>query len=129
MTLTLTVGTTIYHWALVRQDDRVAPREQVILGTKSEISTGKGGYAACYSFNYEGRKYSGDENHHSRLSSSDTVAVYFDPDDPTTNSLTEFRVKSGRDHGTMISFGFASVGFAVILALFLAIKRSKEKQE
>jgi hypothetical protein len=123
--LGMSAGFTIYNWFLVRQDERIAPKERVALGSIYKSTNGRGGPHVYYSFDVDGKSYRGDEgvgrypiNH---------VAVYFDPSDPTTNTITEYRLKRKQDHSIMIGCSYASEGLAAILVLVLWAKKSKNK--
>jgi hypothetical protein len=125
--LVMSTGFTAYNWFLVRQDERIAPKEQVALGSIYKSTNGKGGPRVFYSFLYVGKNYHGDDGVARESVLSNHVAVYLDPDDPATNTLTEYRLKSKQDHQMMIGCGYASEGLAVILALVLWTKRSRTK--
>ncbi len=125
--LSMSTGFMTYNWFQVRKDERIAPNEKVALGSIYKSTHGKGGPRVFYSFSYDGKEYHGDDSvaYGSVLSSH--VAVYLDPNDPATNTLTEYRSKSAFDHKIMIGCGYASEGLAGILALVLWIKRSKKQ--
>ena len=125
--LAMSTGFTAYNWFLVRQDERIATKEQVALASVYKSTDGKGGPRVFYSFLYDGEKYQGDDGVARGSILSNHVAVYFDPEHPATNTLTEYRLKSKKDHRMMIGCGYASEGLAVILALVLWIKRSSKK--
>jgi hypothetical protein len=54
----------------------------------------------------------------------ETVVVYLNPDDPATNSLSEYRVKAADDQQYMIVFGVASAIVAAILTRTWANEKS-----
>jgi hypothetical protein len=91
--LVMGTGFTAYNWFLVRQDERIAPKEQVALASIYKSTDGKGGPRVFYSFLYDGEKYQGDDGVARGSILSNHVAVYLDPDDPATNTLTEYRFK------------------------------------
>jgi hypothetical protein len=125
--LAMSTGFAAYNWFLVRQDERIAPKEQIALGSIYKSTNGRHGPRVYYSFSYEGKEYHGSESVAYGSVIGKYVAVYLDPNDPTTNTLTEFRLKSASDHKMMIGCGYASEGLAVILAFVLWIKRSKKQ--
>jgi hypothetical protein len=112
--LVMSIGCGVHQWFLVQQDEEIAPREQNVRGTVYEVIHGKG-YTAHYSFTYEGQQYFGSETTGPDQSVRDTT-IYFDPTDPSTNTLTEYRIKREKDHSTMFYCGYASVGLAAALA-------------
>jgi len=123
--LSMSIGFAIYNWFLVRQDERIAPIERVALGSIYKSTDGRGGPHVYYSFEVDGKTFRGDEgvgkyaiNH---------VAVYFDPSDPATNTITEYRLKREQNRSMMIGCGYASGGLAVILVLVLWIKKPEKK--
>jgi hypothetical protein len=124
--LVMSISFMIYNWFLVRQDEAIAPREQVVLGSIYRTSHWKQG-TAFYSFTYAGRKYHGREMVRPDQLCLCDVAVYLDPAHPSTNTLVEYRHKSRQDHSMMIGCGYASGGLGVILAFVLWIKNSKMK--
>jgi len=122
--LVMSAGFMVYNWFLVRQDEAIAPRQQVVLGSITAIHHGKSD-TASYSFTYEGREF-----HGSQIVSPDqyfgSVAVYFDSAHPSTSSLVDYRRKAKLDHSLMVGCGYTSVGLAVVLAFVLYLKKAKE---
>jgi hypothetical protein len=125
--LVMSTGFAAYNWFLVRQDKAIAPREQVALGTMYNLSHGRS-TTASYSFNFAGKEYRGSEMVSSNHCFCD-VAVYFDPNHPSTNTLVEYGRKAKHDHDMMIGCSYASVGLATALACVLAFRKSKTKPE
>jgi hypothetical protein len=120
-------GFSAYFWFLVRQDESIAPREKVVLGSIYKRTHWKH-ESACYSFTYAGREYHGCETVRPDQCFCD-VAVYFDPAHPSTNTLVKYRHKSKQDHEMMIGCAYASAGLAAILAFVLWIKRSRKQSQ
>jgi hypothetical protein len=121
--LVISVGFMIYRWFLVRQDEAIAPREQVVLGTVYKVTHGKQ-YTAQYSFAYEGKVYRGSEITHPDQCVCD-AAVYFDPTNPSTNTLVEYRRKSKQDRWMMHACSYTSIGLAVALACIWGLKKPR----
>jgi hypothetical protein len=121
--LAMALGYTVYSWYLVHRDELVAPREQVVLGSITAIHHGKSN-TAYYSYEYGGREY-----HASEMVNPDQhfghVAVYLDPESPSTSSLVEFRHKREQDTWMMHACSYASLALAAILAFVLELKRRK----
>jgi hypothetical protein len=84
-------------------------------------------HIVSYSFTFYGKKYRGSERGGYGLLPGNIAVVYLDPKDPTTNSLTEFRLKSKKEHGIMIVRGCLSTGLAAFFAFVLWINSSKKK--
>jgi hypothetical protein len=122
--LAMSTGFAIYNWFLVKQDERIAPKEQVALGSIYKSTNGRRGPRVFYTFPYDGKQYHGDDSIAYGSTVSSHVAVYFDPDDPTTNNLVEYRHKSKQDHEIMIGCGYAAAVLAALLAFVLWIQRS-----
>jgi hypothetical protein len=120
--LIMSIGFMTYNWYLVRQDESIAPREQVALGNMYKRNHGRT-ESACYSFSYGGKEYHKCETVSSVQCFCD-VAVFFDPTNPSLSSIKEYRLKSAFDHKIMVGCGYASVGLAVILAFVLLRKNS-----
>lgn len=120
--LVMAVGFAAYNWFLVRQDQAIAPRENVALGTMYKLSQWKG-TTAFYSFKFAGKEYRGSEAVAPDHCFCD-VAVYFDPDHPSTNTLVEYRRKAKEDHDMMRDSSYASVGLAALLACVLAMRNT-----
>jgi hypothetical protein len=90
-------------------------------------------YTCSYDFEIDGASYSGDEDC-SQLRAEDSIKtelsdtvrelpgsmaiVYYDPADPSTNSLTEFSAKSGDEYRAVR----LPIGFGVIILLFIAVE-------
>ncbi len=125
--LVMAIGFAAYQWFLVRQDNAIAPREQVALGSMYKLTHGKS-TTAFYSFTVAGKEYKGSEMVRSDHCFCD-VAVYFDPNDPSTNTLVEYRRKSRQDHAVMMGCSYAALGLAVILACVLMFKKATQNQE
>jgi hypothetical protein len=123
--LVMSTGFAAYNWFLVRQDEAIAPREQVALGTMYKLSHGKS-TTASYSFEYSGKTYRGSETVSSNHCFCD-VPVYFDPDHPSTNTLVEYRRKINLDHGMMVACSYVSVGLAIILGCVVWALRKSEQ--
>ena len=94
------------------------------MGSIYKSGDGRSGPHVSYSFSYGGKQYRGSDSVARESVLSSHVAVYLDPDDPTTNGLTEYLRKSKQDHGLMIACMYAAVGLAVILAFVLVKKFS-----
>jgi hypothetical protein len=124
--LVMSTGFTAYNWFLVRQDEAIAPHEQIVVGSIYKTTHWKQD-TAFYSFTYADRKYYGSEIVGPDKMCICDVPVYFDPAHPSTSTLVDYLRKSKQDHSMMIGCGYASEGLAVILALVLWIKRSKTK--
>jgi hypothetical protein len=124
--LVMAIGLSAYNWFLVCQDEATAPREQVVLGSIYRTTHWKQD-TAFYSFTYAGRNYKGSEMVRPDKMYIGDVAVYFDPEHPSLNTLVEFHHKSRQDHGMMVGCGYASVGLAALLACVLAFKKVKER--
>jgi hypothetical protein len=123
--LVMSIGFGAYQRFLVQQDQAIAPREQAMLGTVYKVTHGKQ-YTAHYSFKYEGKEYRNSEITRPDQGVCD-VAVYFDPRNPSTNTLVEYRHKINQDRWVMHACGYASIGLAGTLAVVLWIKRSRTR--
>jgi hypothetical protein len=120
-------GFAFHEWLLVVQDERIAPKEQIAVGSvyKSTHPRGpQGSPDVRYSFSYGGYKYYGMDSTPQGLEAGDHCTVYFDPDDPTTNSLTEYQFQGSIDHGVMTFFVYLSLGSAALLAAVSWLMRS-----
>lgn len=126
--LVMSAGFAAYNWFLVRQDESIAPREHVALGTMYKLTQGRHGPTASYSFTFEGKKYYGSESVSSDHCFCD-VAVYFDPTHPSTNTLVEYGRKAKLDHGMMVWCSYGSLVLAAILGCVLALRRPKSTPE
>ena len=81
---------------------------------------------ASYSFKFAGKEYRGSDTVSSNHCFCD-VAVYFDPNHPSTNTLVEYGRKAKQDHAMMMGCSYASVGLANALACVLAFRKPKNK--
>jgi hypothetical protein len=125
--LVMAIGFAAYNWFLVRQDEAIAPREQVVLGSVYKISHGKTD-TAFYTFNFAGRAWHGSEMAPYKQCVCD-AAVYFDPTNPSNSSLVEYRRKSRLDHRMMTGCGYASAGLGAALACVLVLKKARRKSQ
>ena len=125
--LVMSVGFAVYSWILVRQDEAIAPGEQVARGSVYKVNHGKHD-TALYTFSFAGETYYGSDSVRSDQCLCE-VAVYFDPAHPTTNNLVEYRLKSLQDNGVMIGCSYAAIGLAALLTLVLAFKKARQKPE
>jgi Protein of unknown function (DUF3592) len=97
------------------KDARVAKREQTVVGTITSLgASARGGTANGFRFLVGRATYEGTESQ-SELRPGDVVTVYFDPEDPSTSSLTDFNSSSKMKHNFMIFTAFISVGLALVL--------------
>jgi cytoskeletal protein RodZ len=122
--LVMSLGFAAYNWFLVLQDEAVAPREQMALGTINHISHGKHD-TAHYSFTYAGKEYHDEEMVRSDQTPGDAV-VYFDPTHPSTSSLVEYRRKSKQDRSVMKGCLYAAIGLTAALTFTLFLKWKKK---
>ena len=124
--LAMTVALAAYYGSLARQDAVAAPREQIAVGKMIKLTHGKH-TTALYSFTWAGKQYHGKDNVSSSHCFCD-VTVYFDPVQPSTNSLVEYKRKAWADHLTMIFCLWMSAGLTVILALALVFAKRRTKE-
>jgi len=120
----------------VSRDKAIAPNE----GTVPDVymqrynSQTSGPNRCVYSFNVDGNPYGGRGNcpidgsakdvaeDLAGLRPSSTATVYYDPSDPSTNSLVDFSVKAGVDYmKAKVAFGLAAgclllLGIGVVIA-------------
>lgn len=120
--LTMAIGFTLYNWFLVGQDEAIASRERTVLGSIYRTTRWKQS-TAFYSFTYAGREYKGSEIVGPDKMCICDVAVYFDPERPSTNTLVEYRRKKKQDHSMMVGCGYASLALGVGLVCAWALKR------
>ena len=125
--LVMAGGFALYQRFLVLQDDAIAPRERSALGSMYKFTHRKHD-KAFYSFTYAGREYYGSEIVAPNHCFCD-VAVYFDPNHPSTNTLIEYRRKSKQDHDLMMWCIYAAGALAVILACVLWLKNIRKSRE
>ena len=123
--LVMAIGFTAYQWFLIRQDDAIAPRERSALGSMYKMTHWKQD-KAFYSFTYEGREYHGSEIVAPGHCFCD-VAVYFDPDHPSTNTLVEYRRKSEQDRKMIVGCSYVSMALAIIFACVLLLRKERSK--
>jgi hypothetical protein len=125
--LAMSIAFTSYQRFLVWQDQAIAPREQIALGSMYKFTHWKHD-KAFYSFTFAGREYHGSEIVAPNHCFCD-VAVYFDPNHPSTNTLVEYRRKSRQDHLVMIWCAYVTIGLVILLAFVLALKKARQKPE
>jgi hypothetical protein len=102
-------------WYFSWKDARVARREHTAMGTITSLGpSARGGTANRFRFSFGGATYEGTESQ-SELKPGNVVMVYFDPEDPSTNSLTEFNSSSKMKHSFMLVIVVISVGMALVL--------------
>ncbi|MGA7884576.1 MAG: hypothetical protein WCA44_02445 [Acidobacteriaceae bacterium] len=117
----------VHYGTLARQDAVVAPREQVAVGTMLKLTHGKH-TTVWYSFTYAGRQYRGSDTVSPNHCFCD-VTVYFDPANPSTNTLVEYKRKTWADHLTMTFCLWMSAAFAALLVVAMAIRRRKPEPD
>ncbi len=119
--LVMTIGFTIYDWSQARQDARIEPRQASAFAIIDETTNGKHP-SASYWFKYQGKEYRGRESSPSSGYPGAEVVVFFDPHDPSKNSLTEYGRKLAIDRSMVKGCGYASCGLAVALVITLFVK-------
>jgi hypothetical protein len=119
--LVMGIGFMLYNWFLVRQDALIEPKQGTTFGVIYETTHGKNP-SASYSFRYQGKEYHGIEHYSSTGYPGAQVVVFFDPDDPSKNSLTEYGRKLVVDRAMAVGCGYASCGLAAALVITFAIK-------
>jgi hypothetical protein len=107
----------------------VASRERAVVGIVTDQSDSGKGAQTFYKFAVDGTVYHGHSRKDPSLKVGQSLTVYFDHDDPTTNSPLECHKNSEENHRVMILCIYLSAGMAIALMVFLAIARSAKKPE
>jgi hypothetical protein len=124
--LVLGICGTNLSWIRERQFLHLALREQIVRGSIYTIQNNKSRFV-FYSFAYRGKDYHGYERSELGTQSGDIVVVYFDPDDPKTSSLTEYRLKSLKEKRILIARGCLSFAWAAFFVFVVWKNESKRK--
>jgi hypothetical protein len=123
----LGLGLAAQYGLRAREDAAVAPRQQVAAGTLTRITRGKH-FTGYYSFAWAGAQYRGSDRVSSNQCLCD-VPVYFDPSHPATNSRVEYHRKAWADHMTMIFCLCLAGAMALLLAVFLAMRKPRRQPQ
>jgi hypothetical protein len=101
------------------RDARIALREQTAIGVIASSGTySRYGPWVNYVFSFESRRYDGGDSG-KYLSVGEKAVIYFDPDDPSRNGLTDYRFLGIWSHSFMIGLIYVSIGLAIILMIRL----------
>jgi hypothetical protein len=119
--LAMSTGFMLYAWFMVQQDARIEPRQGTTFGVIYETTHGKNP-SASYSFKYQQKEYRGTEHYSSTGFPGGGVIVFFDPQDPSKNSLREYGRKLAQDRALAVGCGYASCGLAAALVILFAFK-------
>jgi hypothetical protein len=118
--LVMSIGFGAYQSFRSRQDARIEQRQSTAWGVVYATTNGKNP-TASYSFKYEGKEYRGSQSFSSIGLPGAEVSIFFDPQDPTKNSLTEYGRKTSEDRSLAAACGYAACGLTGALVLvFLA---------
>jgi hypothetical protein len=99
------------------RDSRIAGREQTATGVITAVGHSlRNGPSYHYRFAFKERTYDGDNGGYD-LEAGKTVTVYLDPDDPSANSLDDFRLQSKWKHSYAIFLAYVSIGLGFILLI------------
>ena len=91
-------------------------RRDAVIGTRQESTSGQvtayepSNHNSCrYTFTVQGKQYAGMDSSPTATPAApaivgDQLQVYFDPNNPTTNSLEDFSMRSRRDRGLVPLF-------------------------
>ena len=113
--LTVCITGALLTWYFSWKDAQTASRERTAMGTITSLgSAARGGTANRYRFSLEGTTYEGTESQ-SEYRPGEIVTVYFDPNAPSTDSLTEYNNSSKMKHNFMMALVFVSIGMALFL--------------
>jgi hypothetical protein len=123
--LATSLGAAVQYESRARVDAAVAPKEQHAVGKMVKLIQGRHP-TAWYSFAYAGQQYRGKDGISSSHCFCD-VAVYFDPQHPSTNSLVEYNRRTWADHSTTVICLWMSAAFAAILVLTLVMRSKKSE--
>jgi hypothetical protein len=110
-----------FGWYFSTKFASVASRERMISATITSISHGS---MLAYQFSIDGIVYTArvGQMRGREYMIGREVTVYYDPNDPTTNNLREYRSLSEHDHRMMILCICLSLGTAFALVVFLTTK-------
>jgi len=126
---------TIMNFYDARRDADIAPREQSAMGVITDKTTGKNGsiyfrfpYSSDHIFSYHDVYYNDSEEGGKGFNVGQKVKVYFDPNNPWTGSLSDFRESSNRHarNGRLLLACAILSGVAGVFCLFRARGRRRE---
>jgi hypothetical protein len=129
--LAVSLGYALWLGYSSRVDARIAQRERTAIGVITSVGSNWSKHPRNhYRFSFAGTAYEGADIAYPFLGKK--VTVYLDPDDPSTNSLTQFSTESKRSHDNMISLLYVSVGLGIVSAIVwtnLIINKDPEENE
>jgi hypothetical protein len=113
--LAVCIGGAFLFWYFSWNDAQVGKRERTAVGTVTSLgSAARGGTANCFRFSFGGTTYDGTESQ-SEYRPGEIVVVYFDPNNPSNSSLTEYSISSKMKHNFMMALFLVSIGMALVL--------------
>jgi hypothetical protein len=113
--LAVCIGGALLFWYFSWNDAQLAKRERTAVGTITSLGpAARGGTANRFRFSFGGKTYVGTESQ-SEYRPGKTLVVYFDPDNPSNSSLTEYSISSQMKHNFMLALFIVSIGVALVL--------------
>jgi len=94
-------------------ESHTATRQKQSFATLTSCSDNRGQRYCNYNFSANDQEYTGDSKAPFSAFFGEVQNVYYDPNDPTTNSLKEFLEQSHRDRNWAVLFGLIGSALAV----------------